>query len=133
MLKKIGIVVLGLIVANVLIMCVQTLGHKLFPLSAEVMDLLETDPKAFMSQMSTGSILMVWLAYVVGSVISGFVIGKLGKEDFGSKASYWVGGLLTVFGIINLLSMPHPWWFAVGTTLTYVPACWFGAKAALKN
>jgi len=133
MIKKIGIVLLGIIVANVLIFGVQSIGHKIYPPGMDLSTLTPEQWKSYVESMPIGAMLMVWVAYVVGSLISGYIVGKMGKmTSFGLTASYWVGGFLTVFGLINLFMIPHPIWFAILTMITYLPVCWFGAKTALK-
>lgn len=132
MIKKIGIVLLGIIVANVLIFGVQSIGHKIYPPAIDLTTLTPEQWKAYVASLPLGALLMVWVAYLVGSLVSGYMVGKMGKQEFGLKAAYWVGGILSVFGIINLFMIPHPIWFAILTTITYLPVCWFGAKTALK-
>jgi MFS family permease len=131
MIKKIGIVLLGIMVANVLIFGVQSIGHKIYPPGIDLSQASPEKIEAYIAGMPIGAMLMVWLAYAVGSIIGGFTVGKLGKQSFGIQGSYWVGGILTVLGLVNLVIIPHPMWFAVLTSVTYLPLCWFGAKSTL--
>ena len=43
------------------------------------------------------------------------------------NTAYIVGGIFTVFGIINLTMLPHPWWMWA-EVLFYVPASYLGFK-----
>jgi hypothetical protein len=43
-----------------------------------------------------------------------------------------VGGLLTLAGFANLAAIPHPLWFGVLSTLTYVPCALLGAAIAAR-
>jgi hypothetical protein len=43
-----------------------------------------------------------------------------------------VGALLTLAGFANLAAIPHPLWFGVLSTLTYVPCAVLGAAAAVR-
>ena len=87
MIKKVGIVLLGIIVANLLIMCVEAIGHMLYPVEVDIFSLTPEEQKLFIKSLPLGALLMIWVAYVVGSVIGGFVVGKIGKSEFGIKAS----------------------------------------------
>ncbi len=129
--RRIGAVVAGLFGSVVLIMAVQAVGTWLYPPPPGT-DL--TDPEAvaaLMAQMPLGALLMVELSYVVGS-LGGGVIARLVSADRATVQALVVGGLLTLAGFANLAAIPHPLWFAVLSTATYVPCAMLGAVAAAR-
>ena len=129
--RRIGAVVAGLFGSVVLIMAVQAVGTWLYPPPP---DTDFTDPEAvaaLMAQMPLGALLMVELSYVAGS-LGGGVIVRLVSADRPTVQAVVVGGLLTLAGFANLAAIPHPLWFGVLSTVTYVPCAMLGAVAAAR-
>ena len=129
--RRIGAVVAGLFGSVVLIMAVQAVGTWLYPPPPGT-DF--TDPEAvaaLMAQIPLGALLMVELSYVAGS-LGGGVIARLVSADRAAVQALVVGGLLTLAGFANLAAIPHPLWFAVLSTATYVPCAMLGAVAAAR-
>ena len=129
--RRIGAVVAGLAGSVVLIMAVQAVGTWLYPPPPGT-DF--TDPEAvaaLMAQIPLGALLMVELSYVVGSLAGGVVV-RLVTPDRATVLAVRVGGLLTLAGFANLAAIPHPLWFGVLSTVTYVPCAVLGAAAAVR-
>ena len=129
--RRIGAVVAGLFGSVVLIMAVQAVGTWLYPPPP---DIDFTNPEALaalMAQMPLGALLMVELSYVVGS-LGGGVIVRLVSADRAAVQAVVLGGLLTLAGFANLAAIPHPLWFGVLSTVTYVPCAMVGALAVAR-
>ena len=119
----------GLVVSVVLITLVQAISVRLFPMPPGTDP---NDPAAlarYMQQLPIGALLLVALSYAVGSLGGGIGVSLVARNAPYALAAV-VGGLLTVAGFMNLAAIPHPAWFAVVTTLTYVPGTLLGAYAA---
>lgn len=124
-LRAIAATAAGLAVAMVLIMAVQALGIRLYPLPADV-DLADPAVMArIVRDAPVGALLMVELSYAAGSLGAGIVVGLLARRRAFLLAGV-IGGLLTVAGFANLAAIPHPAWFAVVSTVTYVPCALLG-------
>ena len=127
-LVRLAAVVAGLFVSVALITAVQAISVRLFPMPPGTDP---NDPAAlarFMQQLPLGALLLVALSYAVGSLGGGIGVGLVARQaTYGLAAA--VGGLLTIAGFMNLAAIPHPTWFAVVTTLTYVPCTLLGARA----
>ncbi len=118
----------GLAVSVLLIMAVQALSIRLYPPPTGV-DF--ADPEALarlMDQLPIGSLLMVELSYIAGSLGGGIAVSLVMRNREYRLAAI-VGALLTVAGFANLAAIPHPTWFAVVTTITYIPCSLLGALA----
>lgn len=117
-----------MVTASLLIALIQAIGHKMYPVP---------DPsnkiafKNAIKNLPLGAFFMVEAAYIVGSFTGGYVTAWVAATHE-EQLSIGLGGMLTVFGFINLFTIPHPLWFAVLTTCTYVPACWTGGVLALR-
>ena len=127
-LSRIVAAVTGLAVSVLLIMAVQALSIRLYPPPTGV-DF--ADPEALarlMDQLPIGSLLMVELSYIAGSLGGGIAVSLVMRNREYRLAAI-VGALLTAFGFLNLAAIPHPIWFAIVTTITYIPCSLLGALA----
>ena len=128
-LRRAVAVLAGLAAGVALITAVQALNTRLYPPPP---GLDWTEPGALaelMARMPVGALLMVELSYAVGSLGAGAAAGMLSRERPYLPAAV-VGALLTLAGFANLAAIPHPVWFAVVTTATYVPCALLGARMA---
>lgn len=104
-------VIAGMIVASAVIFGLEFLGSILFPLP-EGADPTNTEwLKENMDSIPTGSMIMVALAHVIGIILGMIVAALIAKITM--IPSYIVGILLLVGTIINLIMIPHPFWFSV--------------------
>lgn len=127
-LKRILSVILGFIVASIVIFAFEWIGTYLHP-SLQHID--PKDPKAIadmMNQMPFTAFLWLLFGYVVGSFVGGLTATMIsGRQNF--IPSIIVGIILTAGGIINVVTIPHPFWFVVISNLAYLPFAWFGYLA----
>lgn len=125
-------VVAGLVAGVGVIMLVESLKLMLYPPPPGI-DYDDPEQLAeMMRNMPIGALLMVELAYALGSLTAGLVVGKLGAtRQIGLALG--VGGVLTLAGVATLVMAPHPIWFAIMSTLTYVPLAWLGAKLTTRR
>lgn len=121
--------VAGLAVSFVLVSLIEALGHRMFPLPDIDFNDFEQLKRAI-KDMPLGAFLMVELAYVAGSFVGGYTTAWL-SASHPVGIAVGLGVLLTLFGVQNLIAIPHPRWFAVLSTITYVLMTLLGAKAHL--
>ena len=122
-----GAVIGGLIVGVLCIAAIQTLNYNLFP-PAEKLDPNEPEHLVIiMKQMPIWAFLMIELSYVVGSLATGALVAKLASSRHITLA-LGCGVIFTLAGFANLAMVPHPLWFAMMTSLSYVPSAWMGAR-----
>ena len=129
--RRIAAVVAGLLGSVVVIMAVQAVGTWLYPPPPGT-DFNDPDAVAvLMAQIPLGALLMVELSYIAGS-LGGGAIARLVTPEGATRRAIVVGGLLTLAGFANLAAIPHPLWFGVLSTLTYVPCALLGAAAGAR-
>jgi hypothetical protein len=121
-LRNVLAVIAGLVGGFVVIMLVEMLGMAIDPPPPGL------EPEELMRQIPVGPLLMVELAYALGSLTGGAVATKLGVANEHPWLALIVGIVLTAAGISNLVMLPHPTWFAVLSTLTFVPLAILGAR-----
>ena len=132
-LKHVGAVLLGVFVGMILITLMHMLGNLMYPLP-EGLDM--NDPEAmgaYIPTMPFGAMLMVLLAHGSGSFGGAFIAALLVRKTGKPMLLGWVvGGIVMVFGIMNLFMVPgHPMWFAIVDTVMYIPLGLMGAKLAI--
>lgn len=124
-----GGVVAGLIIASLLLSGIQTLGHRIFPLPEGMKSGDLELMREAMAQVSPGALLAVLVSYLLGSFAGGYVAAWISKR-YRRSAAVTVGLILMGLGLVNLLLLPHPWWFWIGWALVFVPPAWLGARLA---
>ena len=130
MLRKILFIIVGILSATVFIYIIESLGHLVYPPS-EDLDLKNPDTiKSIMKDVPAGALLFVLLAYALGSFFGGLITAIISKSSKVINAII-VGIVLLIFGLINLLIIPHPVWFTVVSILLYIPCAYIGGKVAL--
>ena len=123
--RRLGAIVAALAVSIVVISIVQAVSGWMYP-PPPGLDLTDREAlRAFAEQLPIGALLMVELSYLLGSLTGGVTAGIIGRDSV-YRLGAVVGGLLTLAGFANLAAIPHPLWFVVLSTLTYVPCAYAG-------
>ena len=125
--------VLGLVVGGLVARILQVLGYFAFPPGV-------TNPNfesqfsinAYMDSMSTALFVSVLAAYAAGSIVAGFIIGKI-AESKGNLIPIIVGSVFMIGWILNLIMLRYPIWVAVVGFLMYIPFTILGKNLAVKS
>ena len=132
MLKRILSVLAGVAVAMVIISLLEMAGGKIYPpasasdfSNAQVLDKL-------MSKMPIGEFIWLLAGYAIGSFAGGITATLVSGRDINGPAVI-TGGIVMVGGILNLLDIPHPFWFSITSLLMYVPFAFLGYLVARKK
>jgi len=127
--RSILAVIAGMLIAFVLIAVVQLIGMRVYP-PPPGMDPTDIESmKAMRTQVPLGALLFVLLSYTVGSVAGGWLAALIGPAAKMTHAMT-VAALLFGAGLMNLMTIPHPAWFWVASSLVYWLGAWSGAQAA---
>jgi len=136
MLRRILGAVLGLVAAFITISLSQlAMAIVIKPPTFEIM----SDPaamRAFVESMPASAYVILALGYALGSLVGGFVAGKVSRGSGpGFLPAMAVGVFLTLMGVINFfVSMPgSPLWAIVLCLVTYLPFAALGNKLAGGN
>ena len=124
MVKKIAAAVIGIVVAGGIVFAVESLGHTVYPLPA---DLDMNDPVEFgnyVESLPIGAFIFVAGAWVLGT-LGGGLLACFIAGDKPRVYSSIVGGFILVATIVNLIMIPHPLWFSISSliaiaVMTYV-------------
>jgi hypothetical protein len=122
-------VITGMLVAFVMIALVQIIGMRIYPPPPGFDPTHPDSLKAMMSQIPLAAKLFVLLAYAAGSVAGGWVAARFAPRGKMRHAMI-VAALLFGAGLMNLMTIPHPAWFWITSSLIYWLGAWSGAQAA---
>jgi hypothetical protein len=131
-LKSLGSVLLGFIVASLVMMIVESInGHVLYPALGKAAQGV-TDQEVVRRIMATapkGALLVVIFGWALGSLVGGWVAGKLAP---GSPRAHGMAlaALLTLAGLANNLMIPPPLWFWIASLAVMAPSTFFGVRLA---
>jgi hypothetical protein len=117
--RKIFAVVLGVVVAVVVIIAIEALGHAVYPVP-EGLDITNTEAmQAYVAGLPIGALLFVMGAWLVATLAGGLLACFIARET-PLVYSAIVGGLVLLGTIINLISIPHPSWFSITSLLAII-------------
>ena len=123
--RNILAVIAAIVIGSVIVWLVEKLGHTIYPFP-EGMDPTDYEAiKEYIKTAPTGSMLMVILAHFLGALTSGIVATKIGKSAH-MRLAIISGAIFTIFGIMNIMMIPGPTWFAVVDTICYIPGALIG-------
>ena len=133
MLRSIGAIALGLVVAFLLVTVFEFASLATMPPGIDPM----SGPDSLVRAIEAGqipfiSMLLVVLGYVAGSFGGGWVSEKVARQ-WPMRHALIIGGLLTLAGISNLVSIPHPTWMAIATVVAFLPPAYLGGRLALRG
>lgn len=125
MLRKIGGTVAGILVAIIMIMAIEWLGHQLFPPPAGI-DI--NDPESLRTryeEATLGAKLAVLVAWFGGTLIGAWVADWIG----GAEWPRWVVAGFVLLGVLlNFYTINHPgWMIALGIAAPLV-AAWLAGR-----
>ena len=131
-LKSLGAVLLGFIVASVVMMIVEfTNGHALYPALGKAAEGVK-DPEVLRRLMAAapkGALLVVLFGWTLSGLTGGLVAGKLApKAPLAHGLALAV--LLTLSVVANNLMIPPPAWFWVAGLVAIGPMAILGARWA---
>jgi len=121
----------GLILANIVNMCLIILGNNLIP-APEGADISSTEGlQETMHLLQPQNYLFPFLAHALGSFTGGFIIAKFAATNKMTLAMAF-GILYLCFGLYMIAVVPAPTWLSVlDGFLAYLPMTYIGAKLAL--
>ena len=107
-----------------MVAAIETISSVVYPPPPEL-DISDQAALAeYVAALPMGAFLLVLIAHAIGSFVAGGVCTLIAKSTWYLGAGL-IGCLLTVAGIVNLVTIPHPTWFAVVDWMLYIPPALF--------
>ena len=129
MFKSSAVALGGVVLAIIVVMVVQQLGHALYDVPPELQG--ATAEKAieiiedWMPTAPFGALAMVLLSWLSGTYFGAWFAARFTDELPYAHAAPTIC-VMVLCTVLELLSLPHPWWMNVGSVLI-VPAGLYGA------
>ena len=122
MLRKVLAIASGIVVAMLIIMVTEWLGHRIAP------GPLPTETSSGdMSQVPIGAMLAVIFAWFLGSLGGGAVANRIARLSWPAWA---IAGLVLLGAFIQFTSMKHPAWMIAAGIAAPLLAAWIVARQA---
>lgn len=131
MVRKIIAVVAGAVVAVVLVMLIQKLGHNLYP-PPEGLDPADQEfMREYIANLPWGPLAFVIGSYVIATLVGGWTAAAIAGEQ-----ALLFSGIVAIFVLAGAVSavvmIPHPTWFTVTAVAGIVLAALAAASLASK-
>ena len=123
-------VLAGLVAMFVVIMCIEYVGHMVYPPPPGLNPMVTEDLSAIMASQPAAAKAFVVVAWVVGAFVGGWVAARISRTY--PRAAAMIVALMVVAGVVGMiLQLPgHPRWMAALGLLLPIPAALLGAKLA---
>ena len=130
--RSLAAVVIGAIIAFGLIMAVQLVSTRLYPMPAGLDPGNSEAMSRYIATLPVGGFLIVLLGYALGGLGGGFVAAKLAPKARFTHAGV-IAILLIAASVLNLMSFSHPVWFWVANLAVVLVFPRIGALAAARS
>lgn len=108
--KKLWAILAGLSAAFFVVIVVEIISHKIYPLPENVDPNDYEQMAVLLKNAPVGSLLIVAFGHLIGMFVGVTISLKIQKEI---AAAYVVGGLFLILTIGNLFMLPHQTWFKI--------------------
>lgn len=122
---------LGVIISIVIIHIMQFINVSLYPIPESV-NSADSDSYEWFLQNHTQFLLGLLLSNVTGSFFGG-AVARLTHYSVTIRTAGWVGGILLLLEMYNLITVNYPVWFWILMIALYIPSAWAGAYFTVLN
>ncbi len=116
-LRRIGAVVLGVILAVAIVQIAEWIVHEMYPPPPGYNMRDMNQVKKFVAGLPVTAMVLVLAGWLVATVAGTFVASKIGRSVV---LGYIVGALLLCGGIANAFLIPQPVWFSAASFVIYI-------------
>ena len=126
MLRSIVALICGVIAGSIFNMAIVMLSWVMYPLPDGANTSDPATMKMYIQSLPAQAFLVVLAAHAGGALVGGLVAALIARK-WQLVLGAIVGGFFLIGGIMNILSLPCPVWFAVADLVLYVPCGFLGA------
>jgi hypothetical protein len=116
MTRNVFAVVFGIVLAVLLIMVVETIGHNIYPPPTHIDFTDMEEMTAYLDELPTGALLFVMAAWLTGTIGGGLLACFIARDRPLAFASM-VGGIVLFATVYTLVQIPHPMWFSITSVI----------------
>jgi hypothetical protein len=126
-LRRIGAVIAGLIVAAVLVEGAEAIVHSMHPFPPGVDQHDMAQIKKFVSTLPADALVLVLAGWLLATIAGTFTAAKIA----GTRVpGYVLGAILLAAGIANSIIIPQPLWFSIVSFVIYIGGTFAGVGLA---
>lgn len=114
----------GIIVAGVVTLVIEAIGHSAFPVAS---DLAMSDP-GYLAAVPLAAKLIVILAWFLASLAGGYVANRIAKTNW---ACWIVAGFMIAGAAYSFTQFVHPAWMIAGGIVLPLLAGWIASRIAV--
>ncbi len=124
--RRVGAVIVGFVVAFLLVSGAEGIVHKLYPPppGTNLNDMAQV--KVFVASLPLPALLIVLGGWLIATFVATWLAAKIAQTAI---SGYIVGGVLLAAGIANAFIIPQPVWFSLVSFVIYIGATLVGARA----
>lgn len=126
--RLIGAVLAGIVLAFMVIRLSERVVTHFYPLRNSNPTVAELIEQA--ATMPLRGLLMVLAGYILSSFFGGYLAARLSPAGHETRAAFIVGFFLLLCGIVLFISIPHPWWMALCSGVSFMFFSWLGGRLA---
>jgi len=124
-LRKVGGGVVGAIVAFVLVLIWEQLGHRIWPLPEGLDPMNREDLKTIAATMPIAAKAWIVAGWALAGLGAGLASGAIARSRMPAIV---VGALLTLLSVVNMIAIPWEWWLNVLGAVASLPPAYLGAR-----
>jgi hypothetical protein len=122
--------VAGTVTAFACVFLVETIGHLVYPVPADLGTGNEDQMAAFVRGLPLGALAFVAAGWFLGALAGGSVAAVISRRRW---ASWLIGGLVAAAAIVTILMIPHPEWMQVSALIVPLLGATLGGHFAARN
>ena len=113
--------IVGIVAAFIVTYFIQSINIKLFPFpeGLEITDM--EGMRAHAETLPPTAHIVVLISHLLGTAVGAFVAVKVAATNH-RQVAIAIACFIMVMGIVNIVRLPHPWWFVVIDLLIYLPS-----------
>jgi hypothetical protein len=123
-LRRIGAVVLGLIIALVVNQISELGVHAIKP-APDIHSLEQV--KAYVASLPLSALLLVLVGWLIGTFLGAWAAARIGRTPV---TAYVLGAIQFCIGIWNAIVLPQPVWYSVALEIIYIVVPIIAARLA---
>jgi hypothetical protein len=124
---KVAGIGMGIIFSILIIHIMQLINLALYPVESE--DLV-SESSAYVLFINSNPIFLVGILFSNATAsFTGGAIARLTHPTVSIAIAGWVGAILMILDLNNLMMVDYPLWFWLFSIIVYIPSAWLGAFA----
>lgn len=130
--KKILPVLIGILSGVLLVRFGEAIIEFVYPMPENLDINNEAQLADYIKDMPAGAYIMLLANYALSAFAAGLIATAIAKKNNRGlrhttlRPAIICGGILTIAGFVNAVTLPHPWWYAAMCLMVCIPSSYLG-------